>query len=64
MKRTNAKKKLTVKPRTRNARMPASWEKFFRVRDEAIRADPEAFAGFMADRKDEPPQGRKKESRD
>jgi len=33
-----------------------SWEEFFRVRDEAIKADPGAFAGFMEDRKDAAPQ--------
>ena len=58
MKRTKTKKKLTAKPRTKKARGPGSWEEFFQVRDEAIKSDPGAFAGFMADRKDGEPQSR------
>jgi hypothetical protein len=56
MKRTKTKKKLPAGSRTKKLSRPRSWEEFFRVRDEAIKADPGAFAGFMADRKDEAPQ--------
>jgi antitoxin VapB len=40
------------------SRRPESWDEFFRIRDAAIKADPRAFAEFMSDRKDEPPQKR------
>ncbi|HYA62688.1 MAG TPA: AbrB/MazE/SpoVT family DNA-binding domain-containing protein [Candidatus Sulfotelmatobacter sp.] len=37
---------------------PRSWKQFFKLRDEAIKADKRAFDEFLADRKDEPPQDR------
>ena len=37
---------------------PDSWGEFFRLRDEALLHDKEAVEGFLADRKDEPPQER------
>lgn len=40
------------------SKRPASWDEFFRLRDEAIKADPHAIEDFLADRKDEPPQHR------
>lgn len=40
------------------SKRPESWDEFFRIRDAAIEADPRAFAEFMSDRKDEPPQKR------
>lgn len=40
------------------SRRPASWDEFFRLRDEAINADPRAVEEFLADRKDMPPQER------
>src|SRR5208282_4880499 len=40
------------------SKRPESWDEFFRIRDAAIKADPRAFAEFMSDRKDEPPQKR------
>ncbi len=40
------------------SRRPESWEEFFRLRDEAQKADPKAFAAFLADRKDEEPEKR------
>lgn len=40
------------------SRRPGSWDEFFRLRDEAMRADPRAFEEFLADRKDEAPQKR------
>jgi antitoxin VapB len=40
------------------SRRPESWEEFFRLRDEAMRADPRAFEEFLAERKDEAPQKR------
>ena len=40
------------------SRRPASWDEFFRLRDEAIKADPRAAEEFLADRKDVPPQER------
>ena len=40
------------------SKRPESWDEFFRIRDAAIKADPRAFAEFMADRRDEPPQKR------
>jgi hypothetical protein len=55
MKTTKTKKKVAVKPRMKLGK-PGSWEDFLRLRDASIKADPGAFAGFMADRKDEAPQ--------
>jgi antitoxin VapB len=40
------------------SRRPESWEEFFRLRDEAMRADPRAFEEFLAERNDEAPQKR------
>lgn len=40
------------------SRRPESWEEFFRLRDEAMQADPRAFEEFLAERKDEAPQKR------
>ena len=40
------------------SRRPESWDEFFRLRDEAMRADPRAFEEFLAERKDEAPQKR------
>jgi antitoxin VapB len=40
------------------SRRPESWQEFFRFRDEARKADPKAFAQFMADREDQPPDKR------
>lgn len=40
------------------SRRPESWEEFFRLRDEAMKADPRAFEEFLAERKDEAPQKR------
>jgi len=40
------------------SRRPASWAEFFRLRDEAIKADPHAVQDFLAGRKDVPPQER------
>jgi antitoxin VapB len=41
------------------SRRPSSWEEFFRVRDEALGADPRAAEEFLVNRKDRPPQKRK-----
>jgi antitoxin VapB len=41
------------------SRRPASWDEFFKLRDEAIKADPRAAEEFLADRKDLPPEKRK-----
>jgi len=35
-----------------------TWREFVRIRNEAIRQDPEAFEQFLADRKDDPPEDR------
>lgn len=40
------------------SRRPESWEEFFRLRDEAMRADPRAFEEFLSKRKDEVPERR------
>jgi len=40
------------------SRRPESWQEFFRFRDEARKADPKAFAKFMARREDPPPDKR------
>jgi antitoxin VapB len=40
------------------SRRPASWDEFFRIREEAIKADPRAVEEFLIDRKDLPPQDR------
>ena len=40
------------------SRRPESWDEFFRLRDEAMRADPRAFEEFLAERKDEAPEKR------
>jgi len=40
------------------SRRPASWDEFFSLREEALKADPRAFADFLANRKDEPPKNR------
>jgi hypothetical protein len=40
------------------SRRPASWDEFFSLREEALKADPRAFEDFLANRKDEPPQNR------
>lgn len=40
------------------SRRPESWEEFFRLRDEAMQADPRAFEEFLAERKDDAPQKR------
>jgi antitoxin VapB len=40
------------------SKRPESWEEFFRFRDEAGKADPRAFAEFMAKRKDKTPEKR------
>lgn len=40
------------------SKRPDSWDEFFRIRDAAVQADPQAFAEFMTERKDEPPQKR------
>lgn len=40
------------------SRRPESWDEFFRLRDEAMSADPRAFEEFLAARKDEAPQKR------
>jgi len=40
------------------SRRPASWDEFFSLREEALKADPRAFEDFLAKRKDEPPQNR------
>jgi len=40
------------------SRRPDSWQDFFRLRDQAIEADPQAFKEFLADRKDESAQER------
>ena len=37
---------------------PSSWDEFFKLRDEAIKADPQAFEQFMADRRNEPAEER------
>ena len=37
---------------------PNSWKEFFRLRDTALQADPQAAAEFLADRQDPPPQER------
>lgn len=34
---------------------PESWEEFFRLRDEAMQADPRAFEEFLAEGKDKAP---------
>jgi hypothetical protein len=51
--KTKTKKKLPAESRTKRVRRIGSWEEFFRVRDEAIKADPGAFEGFMGDRKND-----------
>ena len=40
------------------SRRPASWDEFFRLRDEALKADPRAAEEFLAHRKDLPPEER------
>lgn len=40
------------------SRRPSSWDEFFRIREEAIEADPNAVNDFLSDRKDAPPQKR------
>jgi antitoxin VapB len=40
------------------SRRPASWDEFFSLREEALKADPRAFEDFLANRKDKPPQNR------
>lgn len=40
------------------SRRPESWQEFFRLRDEARKADPKAFSEFLADRKDKKPEKR------
>ena len=40
------------------SRRPESWKEFFRLRDEARRADPAAFKEFLSKRKDRKPQKR------
>ena len=40
------------------SRRPASWDEFFSLREEALKADPGAFEDFLANRKDNPPQNR------
>jgi antitoxin VapB len=40
------------------SRRPASWDEFFNLREEALKADPRAFKDFLTDRNDEPPQNR------
>jgi antitoxin VapB len=40
------------------SRRPSSWEEFFRIREDAIKSDPDAVKDFLSDRKDEPPQKR------
>lgn len=42
----------------KNRRRPTSWKEFFRFRDKAIAADPQAFEEFLAERKDEAPEQR------
>ena len=45
--------KLLKNGKSQRVRRPESWEEFFRLRDEAMRADPRAFKEFLFDRKDE-----------
>ena len=40
------------------SRRPASWDEFFRLRDEALKADPRAAKEFLAHRNDLPPEER------
>ena len=40
------------------SRRPESWEEFFRFRDNAMHADPQAFEEFLAERRDEAPEKR------
>jgi antitoxin VapB len=40
------------------SRRPECWQGFFRFREEARKADPKAFAEFMAHRQDPPPDKR------
>jgi antitoxin VapB len=40
------------------SRRPASWDEFFRLRDEALKVDPRAAEEFLANRKDVPPEER------
>ncbi len=40
------------------SKRPETWDEFFRFRDEASKADPRAFAEFMAKRKDKAPEKR------
>jgi hypothetical protein len=40
------------------SRRPASWDEFFSLREEALKADPRAFEDFLANRNYEPPQKR------
>lgn len=40
------------------SRRPASWDEFFRLRDEALRTDPRMAEEFLANRKDPPPEER------
>ncbi|MHB8606760.1 MAG: hypothetical protein ACYDCG_00470 [Candidatus Acidiferrales bacterium] len=54
--KTRTKKRRSAGTGTKKVVKPPSWEEFFEVRDAAIKADPRAFAEFMADRKDEAAQ--------
>ena len=40
------------------SRRPASWDEFFQLREEALKADPRSFEDFLTNRKDEPPLDR------
>lgn len=40
------------------SRRPSSWDEFFRIRDEALKNDPDAMKDFLSDRNDAPPQKR------
>lgn len=40
------------------SKRPQSWEEFFQFRDAASKADPQAFAEFLAERRDEAPEKR------
>lgn len=40
------------------SRRPTSWSEFFRIRDEAIKSDPDAVRDFLSDRKDAPAEKR------
>ena len=40
------------------SRRPASWDEFFRLRDEALKVDPRAATEFLTHRNDPPPEER------